>query len=103
MPGTMCPMTFADELAEIIGDIRPDLDATFPDIDPDTLAVLARDVVLPIFDRTDGDPEQAVAMISSAMLWMVMVGREHLARGYPTPAARTGGGVVVNDEDLEDL
>lgn len=96
-----------DEFREIIEDVVPDFAASFADVDEE-VAMTMEEIVYRIFTETD--PTSADAGISeslhnmAAMLyWMFLVGREHAARGYSSPATRSGAAHPLVPDDLSGL
>lgn len=83
------PKGLLEEITEIYGDVAAEVDeSSVTETDPDVMAFLAR---LSLICMTKGDVDLPVVIsrLSTAMLWMIVMGREHHARGYAAPITRT--------------
>lgn len=91
------PKTFFDEVVEIYADFKAEVDeGQVRDTDPEVMKFLAR---LSLICMTEGKADLPVVVqrLSTAMLWMLVIGREHQARGYSAPILRTRAATDIPD------
>lgn len=96
------PRTLLDELKEIAGDLAPDLTATFPDM-PEDVGRYIRQTIVELFRMSGDDVDLLLQHLSSLVMWLFMVGREHAIRGYPPPVGKSDHDDGIVPDDISDL
>lgn len=97
MTDNALPKSLLAEITEIYGDIAGDVvEGQVTDTDPEVMKFLAR-LSLICMTKGDTDLPEVIQRLSTAMLWMIQIGRDHHARGYDAPITRTRDESAIPD------
>lgn len=95
---------FVEELREIVGDMIEDYRTTMDEISVPTREFMQKHVLL-ILDRPGATSQEVIEALGDTLMWMILLGREHAARGYSSPIRKDDTDIddLVGDDELADL
>lgn len=97
------PRSVLEEIKDLLQEVHEDYSRTILDTDQELFAFMRKlslDMLI-----SGHEPSLMVDDIATALVWMLMIGREHQARGFGSPLPRedSEGLDLISDESIINL